>query len=59
MRGTQSNAGKVNVLVAMLLDESVTVTGNVRDVVPIGGVPDSTPAVVRVSQDGNPVADHT
>jgi hypothetical protein len=50
--------GSVKLPVAVLEDESVTVTEKVAEVVPAGGVPVRNPAAVNINQDGNPVADH-
>ena len=48
--------GRVNVAVAVFAEESVTVTENVTDETPAGGVPERYPAALNVSHEGNPVA---
>jgi hypothetical protein len=55
---TAAFTGSVKLPCPVLLNESVTVTEKETDVVPAGGVPDRNPAMVNVSQDGNPVATH-
>jgi hypothetical protein len=50
--------GSVKLSVVVSEEESVSVTENVAEVVPAGGVPVRNPAAVSISQDGNPVADH-
>ena len=49
--------GKVKGKLAVLLPLSVTFTVKVESIAVRSGVPDKTPAVVRLSQAGRPVAD--
>jgi hypothetical protein len=51
--------GKIKLPDVMFPNESVTVTENATDVTPDGGVPVSTPAGLRPSQLGSPVALHS
>jgi hypothetical protein len=56
---TAAFTGSVKLPCAVLLNESVTVTGKETGIVPAGGVPERNPAAVRLSHDGNPVAAQT